>query len=169
MKKLIISTAFILFASSNTFSQTNSSEVTQELYDLGIIDSSGKYINTELAAEYFTQATEMLSKSLPVKVNKNIEIYSALMTPYYSNYAYKLDFDLNQSQKNIVVQELLSEDSIKEMCDDMFNQQIFWANDHHMNLRYMDKNYKTIVELSLNTKTCKTDVPSTLKSKNISL
>lgn len=168
MKKLIISTAFILLASSNTYSQTKISELDQEMHALGIIDSSGVYVNTELAAEYFNQAAETFSKSLPVKVNKNIEVLSVLMTPYYSSYSYKINYNFNQSERDKFIQEMLSEDSIKEMCDEIFNERIFWVNNHQMNLHYIDISHKKVVDITLNRKTCNSYILPIPKSKSIS-
>lgn len=144
------------YASPEIYSKKQKSEMEQEMYDLGVVDDSGKYKDIELAGKYFRVIAETTSASLPVKVNKDIEILSIFVTPYYSNYSYRVSRSLDDSERVLVASKMLSEESIAESCRDIFNERVYRVNNHTIELNYMDADSKKLVTVTLNNRTCPT-------------
>jgi hypothetical protein len=157
MKKLILVFGLLtasLLVSANSYSSPPKSELEQEMYDFGIVDDDAKYKDLKLAGSYFKNATELMSVSLPVKTNQDIEISSVLMTPYYSSYSYKMDHVLGKDEIRRISNDLLSAESVKSACEEIFNEKVYWVNGHTIDLNYIDASLTKVATIVLSRKTC---------------
>lgn len=145
--KQIFSTILLSVISVFSFANTPS-DTDLELLEYGIVDSSFKYKDLELATEYFKIIHHRNMVSLPLYIDKHIEWTSSLITPFEQVYSYK-DYRIEDDDKII-----FEKSDILEFCDETFTDLYLIRNNVNINIRYYNINDKLISTINLNRKTC---------------
>lgn len=131
------------------------SEMDEVLKSIGLVDSQYRYTNDKLATEFFRVATNQYAQSLPVNINSYVQIYSAMMTPYYGNFEAIITLPLTDSEREVFIQELTSLENLQQICLDYYVPNNFMAaNNYTLVYSYSDQNYRPLAKLTMNTDKC---------------
>ena len=151
MKKLLI----ILLSMAVTVPAFAESELDNGLKELDIVDDNYVYTDLDLATVFFNAVTDSQAKSLPMSINRLVEITGIMMTPYYSNFMYRYTISFNAEEKAIVKQDLSSKQTLRDICKDyFFSERFMQANNFTMVFSYMDSDYRPIADITINKATC---------------
>lgn len=139
----------IIFAITPVLSLANTpSDMDLELLEYGVVDSSFKYKDLELATQYFKAIHNRYLVSLPLYIDRYVEWTSSMVTPFEQTYSYK-DYRIDENVKLTFEQS-----EILDLCEEIFTDLYLSRNNVNIHLRYYNSNDKLISTVNLNRRTC---------------
>ena len=131
------------------------SEIDEALLSIGLVDENYEYTDEALATEFFRLTTNEVAKSLPSRLNVYIKLDSALMTPYSGRFNAVYTIPFTPSEREVVIQELSSIETLQETCLDYYLPNKFMvANDFNLIYAFHDENYRPLANVRMNVLTC---------------
>ncbi|KIE87476.1 hypothetical protein [Acinetobacter pittii] len=153
MQKNLI--ASLLFAISHSTVANNNFDADSELIKLGIIGQDFKYIDLDLATEFFKIGNRGAENVFPYKANDYVEIISGSTSPFYSSITLKVLVKPPLEDESEVFEFIKSDEGIQIWCDGVFKTKYMRANNHQYELFYINKLGEKVKLILLNNGNCK--------------
>ncbi|MND24576.1 hypothetical protein D3C81_110340 [compost metagenome] len=153
MPKFLIASLFLAISQSTIANYNFNAD--DELIKLGIIGKNFKYIDLNLATEFFKTGTEAAKNSFPYKSNDYVEIIEGATSPFYSSITLKILVKPPLEDEKEVTDFMGSDEGMQIWCNEMFKFNYMRENNHQVDIFYLTKLGEKLKIITLNKENCK--------------
>lgn len=122
----------------------------------GIINENYVYTDISAASKYFYTLTEQYTQMLPKNLNDDVQINSTMMTPYFATIEASYCQPLTATEKNLLVEDISSVQSMQAACMDHFiPHEYMAANNYSLIFAFYDSDHQPLTNVTMTIDICR--------------